>query len=135
MKTWRRLLVLLLVLSVCLFFLRYLSKTKAEKRRALTYRAALERYSQALRPGMTREEVEDYLKANNASFYHMCCVKAKRSSDGAYDDLTRIGQEDAPWFCSQNNIYIAFLFAGPKRVATTADPSDKLTSIELYPYL
>lgn len=135
MKSWRRLLVVLLALSVCLFSIRYVSKLRAQKRRALTYQAALEPYSQALRPGMTREEVEDYLRANNAPLYHMCCVKPKGSSDGAYDRLTKVGQEEVPWFCSQNNIYIAFLFTGPKRVATTADASDRLTSIELYPHL
>lgn len=135
MKRWLALLVLLLALSVCLFSIRYVSKTRAQRRRALAYEATLRSYSKALKPGMPRKDVEDYLKANNVSFYHMCCVRATGSSDGAYDDIAKVGHEDAPWYCSQNNIYIAFLFIGPKRVATTADPSDRLTSIELYPHL
>jgi hypothetical protein len=135
MKSWRRILLLLLAVFVCLFSIRYAVKTRAQKRRALMYQAALDSYSQALQPGMTRKEVEDYLGTKNAPLHHMCCVKVKGSSNGAYDDLTKIGQEDPPWFCSQNNVYIAFLFIGPKRAVTTADPSDRLTSIELFPHL
>jgi len=135
MKSWRRILLLLLTVFVGLFSIRYAVKTRAQKRRALTYQAALDSYSQALRPGMTRKEVEDYLRSNKAALHHMCCVKAKGPSEGAYDDIMKIGQEDAPWFCSQNNIYVAFLFTGPKRAVTTADPSDRLTSIELFPHL
>lgn len=131
-KRWCGLLLMLLALSVCLFSVHYVVKTSAKKQRAITYQAVLESYLQALQPGITRRQVEDYLIANNIHFSQMCCVKP---SDGVYDDITKIGQEDAPWFCSANNVYVAFLFTGAKRVGSAADPSDKLTAIELYPHL
>jgi hypothetical protein len=40
---------------------------------------------------MTRKEVEDYLRARNVEFGHMCCVDGQLSK-GVWDDLTKIGQ-------------------------------------------
>jgi hypothetical protein len=55
---------------------------------------------------MTRKQVEDYLAAKGVSFRQMCCVSAKEFSrgvyDNAYDDLVKIGQEDVPFVCSEN---------------------------------
>ena len=61
----------------------------------------------------------------------MCCVDIKKSVD-VWDDLVKIAQEDAPWFCSEKNIYIAFQFTG---TASRAEPSDKLISVTVYPWL
>jgi hypothetical protein len=86
---------------------------------------------------MTRKEVEDYLRARHINFRQMCCVDVKTFSKGVYDDLAQIGQEDAPWFCSEKNIYIAFQFTGQARNAAGwgADDSDKLKTVSIYRWL
>jgi hypothetical protein len=41
----------------------------------------------------------------------MCCVDAMElSTRHSWDDLTKIGEENAPWFCGENNVYLAFQF-------------------------
>jgi hypothetical protein len=89
---------------------------------------------------MTRNQVEDYLSANNIPFRQMCCVSKKEFSPGvydeAYDDLVGIGQEDHPWFCRDNNVYIAFRFLGSEQNSLPkAKPSDKLKDVTLYHWL
>ena len=97
---------------------------------------ALRSYSQILKPGMKRKEVEDYLSAKNTPFRQMCCVDQKHLNRTVYDDLVKIGKEDAPWFCGENNVYIAFQFDGPKRsIGPTADASDTLSAITMYRWL
>ncbi len=89
---------------------------------------------------MTREEVENYLTAKNVAYRQMCCVSVKRFStgvyDSAYDDLVKIGHEDVGWFCSENNVYVAFQFFGSeKNGLPTAEPSDKLKDMTIYHWL
>jgi hypothetical protein len=84
---------------------------------------------------MTRKEVEDHLRAKNIEFSLMCCVDTKEEfSKGVYDDLAKIGQEDAGWFCSQKNIYVAFQFTRPSRnpEGPEADDADRLKAVAIY---
>jgi hypothetical protein len=96
------------------------------------------RTQKSLNQEMTRKEVEDLLRAKNKAFQQMCCVDIKKPM-GVWDDLVKIAQEDAPWFCSEKNVYIAFQFAGsrpPERApGWDAEASDKLTAVSLYPWL
>ena len=39
------------------------------------------------------------------------------------DDLVKIGAESTPWFCSENNVYIAFEF-NPKSHGEQSDTND-----------
>ena len=87
---------------------------------------------------MTRKEVEDHLRARNVKFRQMCCVEEdKRFSTNVYDDLVKIGQEDAPWVCSEKNVYVAFQFIGPHQdgLGPAADASDRLRAISIYRWL
>jgi hypothetical protein len=72
---------------------------KREEKRKASYGSALSFYSKDLDPGMTRSDVERYLGAKAISY--------QRSADA---DLIKIGQEAAPWFCSEVNVYVAFDF-------------------------
>ena len=68
----------------------------------------------------------------------MCCVDTSHDySKIVYDDLTKIGQEDAPWFCSENAVYIAFQFTRPTRTAGEADAedSDRLRAVTIHHWL
>ena len=101
------LLALLTVLSTVVVGIRYELRKKAQKKREAAYASSLHFYTEELKIGMTRKEVEEYLRAKNTTFMRMCCVDFS-GSRASLDDLTRIGQEDAPWFCSENNVYVAF---------------------------
>src|SRR5712664_3036501 len=47
---------------------RFATKRRAAQKREAAYQSALSEYQRALRPGMTRKEAEDYLRAKNADF-------------------------------------------------------------------
>ncbi len=112
--------------------------TKGEERlaqhRDILYQATLHSYTDALKPGLTRKDVESYLRANNKVFSQMCCME--RSDKNAYDDLTPIGKEGHPWFCSAHNVYIGFEFvsAGTHRFPEAHD-SDTLTNVRVFHWL
>ena len=78
----------------------------AKQRREATYQSTLHAYSEDLKPGMTRKEVEDYLHAKSTPYVTMCCVDER----SAMADLVRIGKEKHPWYCSEHVVYIAFQF-------------------------
>jgi len=86
---------------------------------------------------MSRTEVEEYLQIQNVKVRQMCCVDVKDFSKGVYDDLTKIGEENAPWFCRQKNVYIAFQFTGVRRSANLWDAAgnDTLKSVNIYRWL
>ena len=118
----------------------FLLEKRSEQKRAILYQNALHSYSERFRAGVRRKEVEDYLRAQNTPFRQMCCVQDNKK--WILDDLTRIGHEPAPWYCSENNIYIAFQFrgpegypAGPIQSGPKAEDSDTLTRVTLFPWL
>ena len=80
---------------------------------------------------MSREQVEAILHVKNDQFQQICCDR------GTYSDLVKIGHEDAPWYCSENNVYIAFQFdsASEESAHPWKNPSDPLETIELLPKL
>ena len=88
---------------------------------------------------MTRKEVEDYLHTKNAPF-----LKSNFAESGpnrhSFDDLTKIGEEDAPWYCGEQNVYVAFLFVDHESSPATDfrfkdDDLDTLKSVSLYHWL
>jgi Na+-transporting NADH:ubiquinone oxidoreductase subunit NqrC len=96
----KRILVLILLLAVfglLVLGIPYGRKTQARKKREAAYQTALLSYTQVLKPGMTRKEVEDYLHGRKVNFQQMCCVDATELSNRhSWDDLTKIGKEDPP---------------------------------------
>jgi hypothetical protein len=131
MKRWGVSVLAFLVVALLIFGVYHTLEKRAQQGRESGYKAALRSYSSVLKSGMKRKEVEDYLHARNIPFRQMCCVDGKKLSKGVYDDLTKIGAENAPWYCSENIVYIAFQFSGPAR-KWTAEPSDVLESISVY---
>jgi hypothetical protein len=82
-------------------------KSQAEEKREAVYESILQVHSQTLRPGLTRKEVEDRLRAKGTYFAQMCCI-IERSAPA---DLVKIGEEDHPWYCSEHWVHIAFEYA------------------------
>ena len=72
----RILLLFLLLVGVVLLVLgiRHKLKLQAKRKREAAYQSALLSYTEVLKPGMNRKEVEDYLRARTVDFSQMCCV-------------------------------------------------------------
>ena len=102
----------------------------ANQKREAAYQKTLQVYTEALKPGMTRTDVEDYLRAKGASFHQMCCSLEW----SAFADLVKIGQEKHPWYCSEHNVYIAFLFTAIEAhdVVVRINDSDVLKQITIF---
>lgn len=102
----------------------------AKQKREAAYQSALQSYTEALKPGMARKDVEDYLRTKGASFHQACCALER----SAFADLVKIGPEKHPWYCSEHNVYIAFQFtavATPDVVVRIND-SDVLKQITIF---
>ena len=128
----------LLALAVLVTFgIRHVLAERARRKREFEYAKALQLFSTSLKTGTTRKQVEDYLKDKNISFSQTCCLSVKQFTpgvyDNAYDDLVKVGEDEAPWFCSQYNVYVAFQFLGSvKNGLPSSEGSDKLKDVTLF---
>ncbi len=135
---WKRwLLPVLTFLGICFAVVgvRHVLGKRAQEKRDQAYQRTLHAYSDTLRPGLSRAEVEDYLQSKKIQFRQMCCADRKTSSKNVYDDLVKIGQEDAPWFCNENNVYVAFQFSGQRANVNwppSAMANDRLTEVTIF---
>jgi hypothetical protein len=101
----------------------------AKEKREAAYQAKLQSYSDVLKPGMTRKNVEDYLRAKGVAFGQLCCIDEK----SAFADLVYIGKEKHPWYCEKHNVFIAFQFAAVElHKGWEAYDSDTLKSITVF---
>ena len=133
-RRWWLLVLTAALLIVCVLGIKGVIDKRAERKRQAEYDAVLKEYSGALKSGMSRREVESYLRLRGRSFRQICCVRVQRN---AYADLVRIGVEQAPWYCNKYNIYVAFEFetTEPHGMSTDARDSDRLESTALFPWL
>jgi hypothetical protein len=127
-------LTLVVVFACALGYARTKRTTQLAQQRDAHYHAALRSYSEILRPGLSRKDVEAYLRSKRAPFRQMCCMGS--SQTWVYDDLTKIGAEPAPWYCSEHKVYIWFAFAPAAPVPSQGGPysndSDTLTEVRIF---
>jgi len=107
MKRWLLVLIGVIIAVSAGAAIRSRIKSAAKKKREAVYESTLQAYSQNLKPGLTRKEVEEYLRAKGTYFTQMRCIKER----SALADLVKIGEEDAPWYCSEHWVHIAFEYA------------------------
>ncbi len=107
MKRWLLWIVLVIVAATWAIAVRSALKASAQKERETRYQSALQTYSQSLKPGLPRKEVEDYFRANGVNF-----------ELGASADLVKVGQEDATRHCREIDVYVAFEFDGARVLQT-----------------
>jgi len=101
----------------------------AKEKREAAYQAKLQYYSDVLKPGMTRKNVEDYLRGKGVAFGQLCCI----DEISAFADLVYIGKEKHPWYCEKHNVFIAFQFAAVEpHKGWEAYDSDTLKSITVF---
>ena len=124
---------MIVVLMLSCFAVRSWIEKRAAERRQVEYQTAVKRYSDVLKVGMTRREVEYYLAQRHEKFGRMCCVHIKRH---AFADLVKIGEESPPWYCNHHFIDVAFEFeaTSPHELVEAYD-SDRLISVTLFPHL
>jgi hypothetical protein len=104
-------------------------KSQDRQQREATYESVLNSYSRDLRLGLSRKEVEEYLRRKAITFTQMCCVEER----SAFADLVKIGEEPHPWYCSENFINIAFEFrATEPHHPFIADDTDVLKTIRIF---
>ena len=120
-----------LVLSA--FAVRLELTAQEKKKREAAYQSALQKYSQDLGPGLTRKEVETYFRSGGVKFGQMGWLEERPEDRTAFADLVKVGHEDAPWYCSENYVYIAFEFAAtePHRPWVVSD-TDVLKRILIF---
>jgi hypothetical protein len=118
-------------LIICVLGIKGVMDKRAERKRQTEYEVVLKEYSDALKSGMSRREVESYLRLRGRSFQQMCCVTVPRN---AYADIVKIGEEKAPWYCNKYNVYVAFEFGTtePHGTLTDARDSDTLERTALF---
>lgn len=123
--------LVLAVLVVCLV-VRHVWEQRMQRRREVAYQTALQSYAAIFRSGTRRKDVESQLRVERVAFQQMCCIDER----SAYADLVRIGKEKAPWFCSEQNIYIALQFTAVEaHEPWRAYDSDALKTVTIYRWL
>ena len=138
MKRWRaaRWLAILTVLFGGLLLLAWSvhehSEQKAAAIREAGYQSVLRSYTAVLKQGMSREEVEAFLQTKGVPYQKISCIEPYEKC--VYDDISKIGEEPGPWYCSRVNIYIAFQFMGESTGPMSANALDTLKKITVYPW-
>ncbi|HMG84824.1 MAG TPA: hypothetical protein VK574_03735 [Terracidiphilus sp.] len=115
--------VIVLALGNIHSFMR--AKQKEQQRQA-TYRAKVDVYRSILKPGISREKVEAYLRQTGAQYQRSCCEA------GVFSDRARIGHEAPGWVCRNWDVYVEFKFAGVDGNQAVAAPGDTLKQIDLF---
>src|SRR5437899_486807 len=110
MKRWLLPFVVVIIAMATALALRSHIRSEARKKREAAYQSALQAYTQNLKPGLTRKEVESYLRAKGTRLTQMCCVDEDVS---AFADLVKVGEEDAPGFAA-NTTFTSHLNSLPR---------------------
>jgi hypothetical protein len=142
MRTKRLRLLKIIAATGVMFFGLWLVQHVRERHKAAEreayYQTILAKYTSELKPGMSREQVEQRIQSDGKWFGQMCCVANIRgqytsSVEAGWDDLVKIGEESPPWFCSENNVYIAFEFnpKSPGELSKT-NASDILKRVSVF---
>ncbi len=122
--------IVTIALIACVVDAWYVSRQRAHQRREETYQMNLQRYSNITIPGMTRKQVEGYLRNQSTTFQHFCCI----DEHSAMADLVLMGRERAGFPCDNEGIYIAFQFAAAEHHDGIRDiyDSDVLKKVSIF---
>jgi hypothetical protein len=126
------LIVTLVLVALSAVAIRHAWGQRAQRKREAAYQSALQSYSEALKLGIARKSLEDYLRTKGTAFQQMCCIDER----SAFAALVEIGKEKHPWYCNEHNVYIAFQFVAvePHDVFRAYD-SDVLKRVTIFHWL
>jgi hypothetical protein len=129
------------VIAISLWSVQHVRDKREAMKRESGYQTVLAQYAFELKPGMTRDQVEQYFQENGKRFKLMCCVanfggKYVSFDRAGYDDLVKIAEESVPFACGENNVYIAFEFS-PKSQGelSNTNGSDILKTVSVFHHL
>ena len=126
MKRWRVIFVVVLAALVVGGIYRA-AQQKAQQQREATYQQKLRSYADALRKGMSRRDVELYLRSRSILYSQIGTGDQKAATL-----ITKIGEEAAPWYCSERNIYVAMEFTPVRQHDPwDGDDSDILSDVRI----
>lgn len=134
MKRWQ-IVTMFLICTVLacagVWYFEHNSEEKEEQRAATQrqhiYESILHSYSAALTNGMTRDQVEDYLRKRGVEFDDICCL----AQSDPYAEITKIGYERGPWYCDGYEVYIGFEFRGLPASEEAVDTLKKVSLVSL----
>jgi Na+-transporting NADH:ubiquinone oxidoreductase subunit NqrC len=117
--------IIVLVMGSLIFFgARYWMKARAQDQRERNYQSTLLTYRQALKPGITRREVEGYLHSHQNDFQVV-----------DLNDVLQVGQDKSTlFFCEGASVVLEFYFIASKQVhgeADVASDQDTLKGIDI----
>jgi hypothetical protein len=103
------------IVAISLWIHQHVRDQRASAERESGYQTLLAQNATKFKPGMTRDQVERQLQTDGKRFRQMCCAALYRGQKvtfdrEGFDDLVKIAEESVPWFCRENNVYIAFEF-------------------------
>jgi hypothetical protein len=131
MKRWTAITTILastVVACTAVWFIQHgFEKQKDEvgaSHRQLIYQSILQSYSASFSNGMTRAQVQDSLRTRGVQFDEICCL----IQGASYAEITKIGFETGPWYCTGYDVYVAFHFSGP---LASQNPTDILKKISI----
>jgi hypothetical protein len=125
----------LFVIALVVFMVHRDNEKRRQLKRETAYQATLRSYQEFLKPGMTRKEVQDQLRTRNPSFRQMCCADFNESSfRRSWDDLVKIADEDPPFACGENSVYVAIQFVdyNPNKESGKTDDLDTVKAVILH---
>ena len=122
---------LLALALTALFLLPTYAQSRKQKREA-HYQAALQAYSELIKIGATRKEVEETLRSKNTAFGQICCVEPGTT----FADLITIGKEKHPWYCESHTVYVAILYvATDPNAPNTIKETDTVQKLTIWHHL
>jgi hypothetical protein len=99
MRRWRRWFIPVIGTATFALAVRYVYRTAHDS-------AQLGKYSQQLKPGLTRKEIKGYLQAHGTKFGERCCDRGFN----AFAVIVKVDENFPPPFCSAWPVYVAFEF-------------------------
>jgi hypothetical protein len=110
-----------------LIVVRHETNAAAKKSREAEYQLALKTWSQRVKPGQTRGEVETEFRAHGTVYSQ---VMGAFGGQG-FADLVNVGKEDHPWYCGENVVDIVFEFVPENVPETRPNSADVLKTISI----
>lgn len=95
--------------------------------REAIYQSILQSYNASAKIGMTRAQVEDSLRTSGVQFSNIGLDQG-----APYADITKIGFETGPWYCTGYDVFVAFHFSSPLASQNSTDVLKEI-SIESLP--
>jgi hypothetical protein len=104
MKRWHKIVLTAVLILAAIVGLRYAWLGHEEKQRELVYLSIADSYARTLKPGTTRQAVHNYLLNRG--------VQLRKDERNSQADITKIGSENPPWYCNEEDVFISFRYTG-----------------------